>query len=54
MPVFDVDGGLTFQGYNPSVLNNKTPKDTYSSVPFRFGGSNVRYYIKPNIITTKK
>ncbi len=53
MPVRDVDAGLVWQGYNPSVLNNKTPKDTYVSVPWRFGGSNVRTYITPSQIVKK-
>lgn len=38
MPVKDVDGGLVWQGYNPSVLTNKTPKQEKQ---FYFGGSQV-------------
>jgi hypothetical protein len=44
MPVPDKDYGMVWQGFNPSVLQHKTPKETYTSVPFRFGGSNVRLY----------
>lgn len=46
MPVKDVDGGLFFQGYNPSVLKGvkSVPKDAYTAVPFYFGGSNIRSY----------
>ena len=43
-PVKDVDGYTIWQGFNPSVLNHTTPKDTYTSVPFYFGGSNIRSY----------
>jgi hypothetical protein len=53
-PIYDIDGGYFFQGYNPSVLNHTTPKDTYVSVPWRFGGSNIRSYISPSQLATKK
>jgi hypothetical protein len=55
MPTKDIDGGLTFQGYNPAILKGvkAIPKDTYSSVPFYFGGANIRSYIKPNVVATK-
>jgi hypothetical protein len=45
-PILDIDGGYSFQGYNPAVLNGvkAIPKDTYTSVPFYFGGSNIRSY----------
>lgn len=45
MPVKDVDGGLVFQGFSPRTLTDRLPKETYTSVPFRFGGSNVRTYV---------
>lgn len=45
MPVKDVDGGLVFQGFSPRTLTDRLPKETYTSVPFRFGASNVRAYI---------
>ena len=54
MPIKDIDGGLVFQGYNPSVLNHTTPKDQYVSKPFYFGGSNVRTYFTPSQVATKK
>ena len=54
MPVKDVDGGLVWQGYNPSVLNHTTPKNTYVSKPFFFGGANIRSYITPSQLATKK
>jgi len=39
MPVKDVDGGLTFQGFNPRILTDKLPRDQYVSKPFYFGGA---------------
>jgi hypothetical protein len=45
MPVKDVDGGLVFQGFSPRTLTDRLPRETYTSVPFRFGGSNVRTYV---------
>lgn len=36
MPVKDVDGGLVWQGYNPSILTERTPAQ---EKPFYFGGS---------------
>lgn len=43
MPVLDVDGGLTFQGYNPGVFKSvkALPKDQTATFPFYFGGSEV-------------
>jgi hypothetical protein len=37
MPVKDVDGGLVWQGYNPSMFGYKQ----FQSKPFYFGGSKV-------------
>ena len=56
MPTKDIDYGMRWNGYNPAVLNGvkAIPKDTYVSVPFRFGGSNVRSYITPSQTATKK
>lgn len=56
MPVKDIDGGLSFQGYNPAVLKGvkAIPKETYNSVPFYFGGANIRSYIIPSQLSTKK
>lgn len=34
----DVDAGLVWQGYNPSILTERTPRE---SKPFYFGGSQV-------------
>ncbi len=36
MPSVDIDGGLTFQGYNPRVLTGNLPKQ---QKPFYFGGA---------------
>lgn len=36
MPIKDVDGGLVWQGYNPSVITERTPAQ---EKPFYFGGS---------------
>ena len=47
MPVPDVDSGMTWQGFSPRVITDRLPKETYQSVPFRFGGSNVRFYTSP-------
>jgi hypothetical protein len=44
MPVKDVDGGLVFGGFSPRTLTGRLPKNTETSVPFEFGGSNVRAY----------
>jgi hypothetical protein len=38
MPVLDVDGGLTFQGYNPRILTGRLPA---REKPFFFGGSQI-------------
>jgi hypothetical protein len=51
MPVPDVDYGLVWQGFSPSTLTHRLPKETYASVPFRFGGSNVRLY-EPERVST--
>ena len=40
MPVADIDGGLTFQGYNPKILTGRLPKQ---EKPFYFGGNNVPF-----------
>lgn len=48
MPVPDIDSGMIWQGFSPSTITHRIPKETYVSVPFRFGGSNVRYYA-PNV-----
>jgi hypothetical protein len=55
MPVPDVDYGLVWRGFSPSTITNRLPKETYASVPFRFGGSNVRMYQpeKPSFISKK-
>ena len=44
MPVKDIDGGLTFQGFSPRTITGRLPRETYNSVPFNFGGSNLRAY----------
>lgn len=44
MPVKDVDGGLVFGGFSPRTLTGRLPRNTETSVPFEFGGSNVRAY----------
>ena len=38
MPVLDVDGGLNFQNYNPSILTGRTESIQPN---FYFGGSQV-------------
>jgi len=53
MPVKDVDGGLVYQGFNPRVITDRLPVDKYITVPFRFGGSNVRTYLPPVIQSIK-
>ncbi len=57
MPVKDVDGGLVWAGYFPAVVSVKgakaLPKDTYSSVPFGFGGSQVKTALR-KFRTTKR
>lgn len=40
MPVKDVDGGLVWRGYNPSMFGYKQ----LQSKPFYFGGSQVPTY----------
>jgi len=47
MPVKDVDGGLVWRGYSPRTITDRLPAEEYVSVPFRFGGSNVRSYLPP-------
>jgi|TARA_R110000868_G_scaffold168421_1_gene403150 hypothetical protein len=42
----DVDGGLVWQGFSPRVQTDRLPKDKYVSLPFYFGGSNIRSYIR--------
>lgn len=44
MPVKDVDGGLVFGGFSPRTITGRLPRETDCSVPFEFGGSNVRAY----------
>jgi hypothetical protein len=41
MPFPDIDGGLTFQGYNPRILTDRLPKEQSVSRPFYLGGSQV-------------
>ena len=41
----DIDGGLVFEGFSPRTQTGRLPVDKYVSVPFLFGGSNVRYYL---------
>lgn len=42
MPIKDVDGGLVWQGYSPSLFEHRTlPKEQMASNPFYFGGSQV-------------
>ncbi len=55
MPVKDVDGGLVWAGYFPAVIKSAKalPKDTYSSVPFGFGGSQVKTALR-KFRTTKR
>lgn len=38
MPVFDVDGGLVWQGFNPHIFGTKISSQ---EKPFYFGGSQV-------------
>jgi len=40
----DIDGGLVYQGFSPQTQTGRLPVDKYVSVPFLFGGSNIRYY----------
>lgn len=47
MPVADIDYGLRWQGFSPRVETGRLPRDKYATLPFLFGGSNVRYY-NPN------
>lgn len=49
MPVKDVDGGLVFGGFSPRTITGRLPRETECSVPFEFGGSNLRLYSKPEI-----
>ena len=52
MPCYDIDGGLVWNYYRPAVFGGvkALPKETYVSVPFRFGGSNINQkpYSHPN------
>lgn len=41
MPVYDVDGGLVWRGYDPRLFSKPLPKEQYISKPFYFGGSQV-------------
>jgi len=41
MPVYDVDGGLNFQGYSPRLFTGRLPIDQTASRPFYMGGSQV-------------
>lgn len=41
----DIDGGLVYQGFSPKTQTGRLPVDKYVSVPFLFGGSNVRHYL---------
>jgi len=41
----DIDGGLVFEGFSPRTQTGRLPVDKYVSVPFLFGGSNIRYYL---------
>jgi len=41
MPVYDVDGGLNFQGYSPRQLTGRLPHDQTATLPFYPGGSHV-------------
>lgn len=45
MPVKDVDGGLVWRGYSPSVYA-KSIKNTQPIKPFYFGGSWSPIYVK--------
>jgi hypothetical protein len=47
MPVKDIDGGLVYQGFSPRTITDRLPVEKSVSVPFRFGGSNVRSYLPP-------
>jgi len=40
----DVDGGLVWRGFSPRTDTGRLPVDRTVSNPFRFGGSNVRFY----------
>lgn len=40
----DVDGGLVWRGFSPRTDTGRLPVDRSVSIPFRFGGSNVRFY----------
>jgi hypothetical protein len=50
MPVKDADGGLVWGGFSPRTITDRLPKETYASVPFRFGGSNVRAYTTKGLL----
>lgn len=39
MPIRDLDGGLVWAGYNPSIFSQKTPATQQQ--PFYFAGSQV-------------
>jgi hypothetical protein len=56
MPIRDIDGGLVFQGYDPAVLKGAKalPKDTYVSVPFYFGGSQVKTFLRKSSLGDAK
>jgi hypothetical protein len=56
MPVPDKDGGMVWNGFSPRTITDRLPKDTTTSVPFRFGGSNVWAYTTPKgrIVKVKK
>ncbi len=40
----DIDGGLVWRGFSPRTITDRLPKDKTATLPFRFGGSNVRLY----------
>lgn len=50
MPVKDIDGGLNFSGFSPRTITGRLPAETYNSVPFEFGGSNIRAYTRRGLL----
>tara|TARA_R110002126_G_scaffold7606_6_gene37241 strand:- start:2317 stop:2502 length:186 start_codon:yes stop_codon:yes gene_type:complete len=50
MPVKDIDGGLVFGGFSPRTITGRLPAETYNSVPFNFGGSNLRAYTRRGLL----
>lgn len=53
MPIKDVDGGLVWRGFSPRTITDRLPVEEYVTVPFRFGGSNVRTYLPPVVPSIK-